>query len=202
MRCRSHDRGSFPIGCFADMMLCVRYASSRGGVTIGNGAVIGAGSVITKCIPPGTMALGIPARVVQKLTEAAPPEVNATVKTLSEAMAYGRQLGSKEEAELTRLSRTLRNRRRRPSPDQDLDLDLNLDSDHLPNSSAPNASLRGGNGCSWRHLRSGMITLVAISGVVSILLSVGFIAGILLGAKKFSTIVESPLAEALSGVGL
>lgn len=37
------------------------------GVTIGDGCVIGAGSVVTKDIPPGTLALGVPCRVVRKL---------------------------------------------------------------------------------------------------------------------------------------
>ena len=34
------------------------------GVTIGDGSVVGAGAVVTKDIPPGVFALGIPARVV------------------------------------------------------------------------------------------------------------------------------------------
>lgn len=36
------------------------------GVTIGRGSVIGAGSVVTKDIPPGSVAVGIPARVVKR----------------------------------------------------------------------------------------------------------------------------------------
>jgi acetyltransferase-like isoleucine patch superfamily enzyme len=35
-----------------------------GGVTIGDGCVVGAGAVVTKDLPPGTIALGVPARVV------------------------------------------------------------------------------------------------------------------------------------------
>lgn len=35
------------------------------GVTIGEGAIIGAGSVVTKDIPPYTVAVGIPARVIK-----------------------------------------------------------------------------------------------------------------------------------------
>lgn len=36
------------------------------GVTIGEGAVIAAGSIVTKDIPPYTVAAGIPARVIKK----------------------------------------------------------------------------------------------------------------------------------------
>lgn len=39
------------------------------GVTIGDGAVIGAGSVVTKDIPPHVVAAGNPARVLRKITE-------------------------------------------------------------------------------------------------------------------------------------
>lgn len=40
-----------------------------GGVTIGDGAVIGAGSVVTRDIPAGSIAMGIPARVVDTVSE-------------------------------------------------------------------------------------------------------------------------------------
>jgi len=39
------------------------------GVTIGEGCTIGAGSVVTKDIPPFSIAVGNPARVVRKLTD-------------------------------------------------------------------------------------------------------------------------------------
>ena len=35
------------------------------GITIGDGAVIGAGSVVTKDVPAGAIAVGVPARVVR-----------------------------------------------------------------------------------------------------------------------------------------
>lgn len=36
------------------------------GVTIGDNAVIGAGAVVTKDIPDGAVAVGVPAKVIQK----------------------------------------------------------------------------------------------------------------------------------------
>jgi maltose O-acetyltransferase len=39
------------------------------GITIGNGVVIGAGSVVTKNIPDNVMAAGNPAKVIKKLNE-------------------------------------------------------------------------------------------------------------------------------------
>ena len=40
------------------------------GVSVGEGCVIGAGSVITRDIPPGVLAAGVPCRVIRPLTEA------------------------------------------------------------------------------------------------------------------------------------
>lgn len=39
------------------------------GVTIGDGTIIGAGSVVTKDVPSGVLAAGNPARVLRQLTE-------------------------------------------------------------------------------------------------------------------------------------
>ena len=41
-----------------------------GGVTIGEGAVIGAGSVVTRDIPAGVIAVGNPCRVLREITDA------------------------------------------------------------------------------------------------------------------------------------
>lgn len=41
-----------------------------GGVTIGRGCVIGAGSVVTRDIPDGVFAAGVPCRVIRKITDA------------------------------------------------------------------------------------------------------------------------------------
>ena len=40
-----------------------------GGVTIGEGCVIGAGAVVTKDIPPHSVAVGNPARVIRTITD-------------------------------------------------------------------------------------------------------------------------------------
>ena len=39
------------------------------GVTIGDNCVIGAGSVVTRDIPPSSFAAGVPAKVIRMITE-------------------------------------------------------------------------------------------------------------------------------------
>lgn len=42
------------------------------GVTIGDGCVVSAGSVVTKSLPPGSVAVGIPARIVRRREDYVP----------------------------------------------------------------------------------------------------------------------------------
>lgn len=41
----------------------------NGGVTIGRGAIVAAGSVVTKSLPPMVLAAGVPAKIVRRLDE-------------------------------------------------------------------------------------------------------------------------------------
>ncbi len=49
-----------------------------GGVTIGDGCIIGAGAVVTKDMPPGAIAVGIPA-VAKGFRDGAPPSSTGTM---------------------------------------------------------------------------------------------------------------------------
>ena len=57
------------------------------GVTIGDGCVIGAGSVVTRDIPANSFAAGVPCRVIREITEADSmihmPEVLADNKVIA-----------------------------------------------------------------------------------------------------------------------
>lgn len=50
------------------------------GVTIGQGSVIGAGAVVTKDIPPYSIAVGVPAKVIGQRQDQTPSEIEAVIQ--------------------------------------------------------------------------------------------------------------------------
>lgn len=56
-----------PVHIEPDVWLGTRVIVLRG-VTIGQGSVVGAGSVVTRSIPPAVFAAGVPARVIKTLS--------------------------------------------------------------------------------------------------------------------------------------
>lgn len=70
IRLQGEDRAPVRIG---DDCWIGAGATILGGVTIGHGSVIGAGSVVTGDLPPESVAVGIPARVIRS-RRAGPPD--------------------------------------------------------------------------------------------------------------------------------
>jgi acetyltransferase-like isoleucine patch superfamily enzyme len=66
LRDRSKPGESAPVIIEDDVWLATRTLVLKG-VRIGKGAVVGAGSVVTSDIPAGTLAFGVPARVIREL---------------------------------------------------------------------------------------------------------------------------------------
>lgn len=62
------------------------FGSHRSGVTIGDGAVIGAKSLVNKDIPPNCLAVGVPAKVIRYLEDEPPMEYDGSVATLEDAL--------------------------------------------------------------------------------------------------------------------
>ena len=61
------DLSEQPISIGDDVLIGCQTVILRG-VSIGNGAIVGAGSVVTKNVPPWTIVAGNPAKIVRKLT--------------------------------------------------------------------------------------------------------------------------------------
>lgn len=60
------------------------------GVTVGHGSIIAAGAVVTRSIPPNTVAAGIPARPISTRTELMQRwDEDAERATLLDAATYG-----------------------------------------------------------------------------------------------------------------
>ena len=58
----------------------------RSGVTIGDGAVIGAKSLVNKDIPPNHLAVGVPAKVIRYLGDEPPMKYDGSAGTLEDAL--------------------------------------------------------------------------------------------------------------------
>jgi serine O-acetyltransferase len=56
-----------PVPVIEDNVYIASGAKILGGITIGEGSVIGANSVVTKDVPPHSLVLGIPGRVIRKI---------------------------------------------------------------------------------------------------------------------------------------
>ena len=61
---REQGASSAPVRIGNNVWLAARVVVTKG-VTIGDGAIVGAGAVVTRDIPPGAIAVGVPARVVK-----------------------------------------------------------------------------------------------------------------------------------------
>lgn len=68
-----HAKSRGPVKIEDDVWVACR-AIILSGVTIGRGAIVGAGAVVTKDVPPHTVVAGNPARVIRKVT----PELRTT----------------------------------------------------------------------------------------------------------------------------
>jgi acetyltransferase-like isoleucine patch superfamily enzyme len=64
----SYEGGGAPVQIGDDVWLCMEVIILAG-VTIGNGSVIGAGSVVTSDIPAMAFAAGVPAKVIRAITD-------------------------------------------------------------------------------------------------------------------------------------
>ncbi len=65
---RSQPDIPLPVTIGKDVWLGAR-VTVLGGVTIGDGCIVGAGAVVTKDLPPYSIAVGIPARVIRQRPE-------------------------------------------------------------------------------------------------------------------------------------
>ena len=67
------------------------------GVTIGDNAVIGAGSVVTKDIPAWSVAAGNPCKVIRKITEDDREKYYKGVPVDAEALAHMKRMWAENE---------------------------------------------------------------------------------------------------------
>ena len=96
---------SAPIVLGKDVWLGVRVTILKG-VTIGDGAVIAAGSVVTKDVPARCVAAGVPARVIRRLDAPATPDRATTTKPAAQTAASAPQAPATAAGGATRTARS------------------------------------------------------------------------------------------------
>jgi acetyltransferase-like isoleucine patch superfamily enzyme len=97
---------TYPIKIEDDVWLGVNVVIMKG-VTVGKGSVIGSSSVVTHDIPPYSVAVGSPARVIKKRLEFNPPEKISWEKEEDLPYFYEGFLVSKEEQKIYKLQNGL-----------------------------------------------------------------------------------------------
>lgn len=74
------------------------------GVTIGDGAVVAAGSVVTKDVPAGTLAAGVPARVIKRLDEAEQQSTQPRPRPRARGEQHAKKPSARSQNALRRLA--------------------------------------------------------------------------------------------------
>ena len=155
-------------GCQSSV-LCTFFSDQlrlrSGGVTIGSGAVIGAGSVVTSDIKPGWSAFGVPARQHRSLTELSPEPVSGHFETLQDTLNDGGLVDAVLREQPPR-EQLLRARRSTTNPCEKHD-------ERILERSAPSTS-------------SPTFKTVALSVIVLMGLFIFFLIGVLFGSKRMA----------------
>ena len=68
MNQRGNTEITKPVVIESDVWICTG-AIILPGITIGHNSIVGAGSVVTKDIPPNVLAFGSPCRVIREISE-------------------------------------------------------------------------------------------------------------------------------------
>lgn len=159
-----------------DNVLIGAGTSILGNIHIGNGAKIGAGSVVLRAIPPGATAVGAPAKILGHATESRPgSELDETLQRVSllhKSKSAIRMRSNQESflGHVTSFSTTSSSSEEVVGIDDD-------DDDHDDNDNDDNNRMNNGNVCPFRnYLRMSMtapIGTITISSLSKILKPLG-----------------------------